>query len=381
MDSSECTDPMLPICEGMTCVACGDAGDPDGSCAAKDSGFPACGDDGACVQCTATNPSACSDTTPVCDGPTSACVGCRYHEQCSATACDIETGACFDDGCVVEVDGDAGPIDTISEAIGDGCVIRVHQAAGGYPEELVIDGALQVAIVGVETNPFPAVTGLGVSANPALTVSGGAVVYVQDMQFSGNDAGGTGITVDGGAVYLDRTSVVTNAGGGLVLQNGAEGHVRNSFIGGDFDVFAASVDVSSLEVSYSSLVGSGGASPALTCTGAVTVNIRNSIVVSRADAGDDIQCDDAAFTFTATEVAMPGEGNTSVGQMGMPESTAWFEDYGGGDFHLTPGGGDAGEATFAAVARWQLGDPAVDIDGEPRPNTEGAPDIAGADIP
>jgi hypothetical protein len=33
------------------------------------------------------------------------------------------------------------------------------------------------------------------------------------------------------------------------------------------------------------------------------------------------------------------------------------------------------------AAIWQTGDPTTDIDGDPRPSTDGSPDIAGADIP
>ena len=39
----------------------------------------------------------------------------------------------------------------------------------------------------------------------------------------------------------------------------------------------------------------------------------------------------------------------------------------------------SGASVFANVAVWQAGDPDVDIDGTPRPTTDGAMDFAGAD--
>jgi hypothetical protein len=55
----------------------------------------------------------------------------------------------------------------------------------------------------------------------------------------------------------------------------------------------------------------------------------------------------------------------------------WFTNYLTGDFHLSamhPGAIDT-----AAV--WMTGDPMVDIDGDARVNTDGSPDVAGADVP
>ena len=39
-DSTECTDPLLPVCEGMSCVGCNDAADPDAACQASDAATP-----------------------------------------------------------------------------------------------------------------------------------------------------------------------------------------------------------------------------------------------------------------------------------------------------------------------------------------------------
>ena len=76
-------------------------------------------------------------------------------------------------------------------------------------------------------------------------------------------------------------------------------------------------------------------------------------------------------TNTASEAALSGDGNVGLDDMNV----SWFVDYNGGDFHLaTP------PAIIATAALWEDGDPLTDIDGDLRPRTVGAPDVAGADI-
>jgi hypothetical protein len=375
LTSDECTDPAAPICENLMCVPCGDATDPDGACEDKDASAPACRDDGQCVQCTGTNASACGDVTPVC-GDASECVGCTYHEQCPESACQIDTGACFDDTCVVTVDGDgAAQYSSIAEGITNGCVVIVHELDddASYQEALSING-MSVALLAAD-GQLPRVQGTG--GDPTLTVSGGADVYVQGLTLSLNGSA-EGVLVDGASVWLDRSRVVQNTGGGVTLTNGADGQVRNCYVGGNSDVPAMTVNGSSVDVRYSTLGGFFDA-PALACTSPNAVTVRNSIVVSRA-VTSDIDCDDAVMTYSATEVLVEGMGNVAVGAFDAPDATAWFLNYNSGNFGLTPGGENTGEGEFGDVAQWQPGDPDVDIDGDPRP-TEPGPDAAGADVP
>jgi hypothetical protein len=67
-----------------------------------------------------------------------------------------------------------------------------------------------------------------------------------------------------------------------------------------------------------------------------------------------------------------GTGNIDLGD---PEQVpVLFENLDNGDLRLTA----AGVTAFTDVALWQSGDPAADIDGNPRPSTDGTPDVCGA---
>lgn len=369
--SLECLDPGSPICVDAACVPCAS----DEECLAKSAGAPACGEDGRCVACTPTNASACGGTTPVCDAAVNECVGCEFHEQCVGTACDIATGACFSGDCVVEVDGDDAGADyeSIQDAIMDGCVVLVHDAAGGYPEEVSIEGDVRVAILAAD-GTSPILGGALGSGQPALEVSGGATAYVQRLRINGNDMGGLGVSVDGAAVYLDQTEMVGNGGGGILLTGGATGQLRNCFVEGDSDIVAMTVDGSAADILYTTLGGQFDA-PALLCTDPMEVTVRNSIMVSRA-VTSDLECDDASISFTATEFMVPGEGNVALGEMNMADATAWFDGYNTGDFGLSNPPADV-----LSTAQWRTGDPLVDMDGDARVAVDGEMEAAGADAP
>lgn len=366
-NSGECTNPAEPVCLDNECVPCTDTPEGDTACMSKDANFPVCNDDGQCVQCNAANDAACTDTTPVCDAGTSTCVGCTYHEQCDGTACDIATGACFDDVCLRTVDGD-GPadFDNISDAIADGCVITVHDGGAPYFENLEIDG-ITVAILAANGEQ-PRLQG-GTTAT--MTATGDANIYVQDMVVSLNGQD-VGVRAIGARVYLDRSQVLQNADGGIDLQTGSYSRLRNSFVGGNGNQFqdhhGIVVANSMLDVVYSSIVANdGNGADSLACSGAAG-SVRNSILVG-ADA-DSVDCDGVTLESNAVDEAIAG--NENVG----PLVTDWFLSV-PDELHLNV----EGVAAFAEIAEWNTGDPTVDIDGDPRPDTDATADHAGADRP
>jgi len=309
----------------------------------------------------------------VCNPALNECEGCSFHEQCAATACDIATGACFDEDCeVVEVDGDGGAdYDNIQAAIADGCVVIVHELDGGgvpYIGALDVDG-ITVAILAADGEQ-PIVQGTG--GEPSLELTGSATVYVQGLTFSGNTMA-EGIRADGASVYLDRTQVIGNDGGGIVLTTGADGHLRNCIVGANgANNFSPTTGIrvadSTIDVVYTTLaLNQGDAEDSMQCTNAGGT-FRNSIALG----SDTMSYACAGVTTTNSAFDGPVGGNTNVGAL----QPSWFDNVASSVFTLTPAGGTA----FGDIAQWAAGDPLVDIDGDARP-TEPGPDVAGADIP
>jgi hypothetical protein len=378
--SSECTDANAPLCLNELCVPCTDSDTPNSSCAEKDAGLGVCGNDGACVECTSSSAEACMGETPVCDEETSACIGCAAHDDCGDSACAFETGECLD-ACLLEVDGDGGADATTVQAAvgmvadGEDCTIVVHELDGNEYGTVVIDGGKRIALLAA-SGEEPVIQGSGIE--PGIELSEGAQLYADGLQLRLSGTGPGLIVKEVATVaYVDRCEVAQNSGGGITVSDGAELHLRNATVGGSLDVPALLVSDATAEVVYSTVLGSAGESAALACSGTATVDARNSILASRADAADDIDCEDATISYTATEVAVPGSGNVSIGVMGAAETTAWFEGYATGNFSLLA----AGATIFADIAQWQSGDPPTDIDGDLRPDRDGAADYAGADIP
>jgi hypothetical protein len=93
LNDSECHNPT-PVCNGSgadadTCRACAS----DSECAANTNGH-VCGA-GSCVACTTTNHSACTGSTPACDGATNTCVACNEVADCPlGDTCDSTTHTC-----------------------------------------------------------------------------------------------------------------------------------------------------------------------------------------------------------------------------------------------------------------------------------------------
>ncbi|MBK6923525.1 MAG: hypothetical protein IPH07_39420 [Deltaproteobacteria bacterium] len=376
----ECGGPGTPICIDQVCSPC----ESDAQCAAKDPANPACRDDGQCVQCTASNDDGCGGATPICDAAVNTCMGCAFHEQCPDSACRIATGECFDEADVHTV-GAGQDFEDFTAAAGSlGAEMAVLRVASGptYDEAIVLSGSSAVWAI-LDANPDDDTLPLWArtSGNTStLSIDAGAEVYIQGISVSSNTGSSMfpGIAVDNASLYLDRAWVVTNLGGGISLDNGGYALVRNSFVGGVLDIPAVTASDSTLEGFYSSLIGSAGESASVMCNAGATVTVRNSLLLSRADAASDIQCSNASISDSVTEANFPGGSNiTTVGVMGATESMSWFAGYASGNFHLTP----MAPAAILTAAQWQSGDPLVDIDGDARPGVDGSADVAGADIP
>ncbi len=383
-DDSGCEEPA-PFCVEGRCVPCSLAPDPAAACAGLTPERPLC-DEGQCVACTVDDASACEGLTPVCELGTGTCIGCTRHEECPQSACQIEEGDCLPVDRVWLVDGDAGscaaadgselaPYCTMAAAldnIGIGeagtLLVRARDGDAAYPAGFTITGSRVVAIRGLPEE-LPRFSGGGVGA--PITISGGAVAYLDRGRVDGSSVT-EAVQVVGAVLHLDGWRVVLNPAGGISLSNGATLHARNSVIGANgsslINAQALRATASTFELRYVTVAGNDSSGTAsIMCTGGSAGLVHNAIVV--AVDPDSIACPGLSLDHSAIDSELAGDG--VVLQAAFDPS--WFVAPGAGDFHVEPG------HPFEDVAQWQVGDPAVDLDGDPRPGAPGAPDVAGAD--
>lgn len=366
--SIDCDDPDSPVCVDGTCVGCSS----DQQCEDKNANVPACDPSGHCVECSATNTDACVGTVPLCDADVGSCVGCTFHEQCPGSACHIYTGACFAPSSVVHV-GPTQAFTTISSAVasvmdGEEAVLLVD--AGTYNEPSVhVSGDRQVAILAADDG-----AGFTWSANGGvahLVVDNGAEAYLQSLRITLNlNSGLEALQADGAALYLDRLQFITNDHGAVAFVGGATGQIRSSFVMSGFTTAGVVVSDSTLDVVYSTLAAMNA--NALYCEGAFVTNVRNSLIV-RSQSTPAVSCDGATFETSASPEMLDGTANVELPGF----SGTWFLNYGGTELSLTANAPDE----LLTTAVWLEGDPLVDFHGDARPNVEGSPDAAGADLP
>ena len=383
-NDDSCIEPS-PFCRDGSCVPCSATKDPDTACATLLPERPLC-IDGECIACTAADPSVCQGTTPICEAETGTCVGCTRHEQCPDSACHLEAGSCMPVDRVWWVDGDArdcgladgtevAPYCTVADAltnigVGELGTLRIHarELGAAYMESITVGAGRVVAMLPADEG-VPRLSGSGVVA--PLTVTGGAVVYLQGARIEGSvDA--FAISVVGSVAHLHEARLVLNVGGGIALSNGSQLQAENSVLGangsGLVDAQALRVVDSSFDLRYVTMAGNDGTGvSSILCTGASNGSIRNGIVVG-VDPGS-VECRDLVIETSATDDTLRGDGVVPVGTF----EASWFVAPGSGDFHLAPG------HPFTDVAQWETGDPPVDLDGDRRPLRAGTPDVAGAD--
>lgn len=376
MDNAECMDAALPFCVDEVCSPCSASVDvtPDEACAGLDEATPLCIGD-ACVQCSASNASACEGTTPLCDDASNTCIACSFHEECQDNldlpACNIATGACFSNDAVTPVNlSGANALQNAVNAVADGAEHAIVITGGSGLHTVTVDGGKTIAIV----SDSDAVRTINGSTSAVLTVTGnGTTVFLHRVRLEDSDD--AGVSVESSAtLYADSTQVIGNDGGGIELAAGTSGFLRNCMVGRNGDEFASTTGIDSagdLNVLYSSIIANDGdGADSLLCGGGAAV-VRNSIFIG-SDASS-IDCGTLDASNSAFDEAVPGDENENVGAL----DPGWFQSLASADFRLTT----AGQSEFADVATWELGDPPFDFDGTDRPNTDGAADYAGADVP
>jgi hypothetical protein len=276
-----------------------------------------------------------------------------------------DNGACPGDG------SEAAPFCLIQDAIdavgpqGAGTIWIAPGAGIGYAEDLSIVDGQTIALGGSGVAPS-VLNPVADGATSTLTVAGAStVVYLEHLllRVSGE---GPAIDVSAGTLVGTRLQLRQNAGGAIALTDGANLSLVNSIVG-SISPFATALSVteSTADLLHVTLVGSSA--PALSCDAPLSVTLRNTIVLE-AWIGPELECDEAVLVNSATEAEV-GDFTTN--------GPNWFVSLGASDFHLTP----EGAAAFDGLGQWNTGDPLTDIDGDPRPGVDGAPDFPGADVP
>jgi hypothetical protein len=234
--ASHCSDPAKPFCAANKCVPCNMA--PAGqTCAMLAAARPVCGPMGACVECNA--PADCmAAPKPICQA--NMCVACTGDAQC-ATKLGASPGVCLahlDGRCATEAD-------TIHVRAGNGCgalgtmaqpactldaaralindsrrLVLVHGPVEGFDWTLPAGGP--VSIIGQHS---AAVSG---GARVGARFSGTGEVYMRDMTVSYSMLQGI-VAGQGTTLRLDRMTVQTNGGGGILL-DGARFDIRNTLV-------------------------------------------------------------------------------------------------------------------------------------------------------
>jgi hypothetical protein len=372
-EHDECTAAHAPFCSGGECVPCSGTLDPDAACASFNSGFPLCVDS-ECVQCTADDDSACQGDTPLCDAEARSCVGCTYHHQCPESACHIAEGSCLPTDRVWTVDGSGGgDYQSLADAltqIGSGQVGTIVINDGIYVGPFTISGDRVIAMVRGTGSPR-IISAIDIT-EPTFTITG-ATVYFQGVRMAATLNPEVTIDASGAKIWLDESTFrMTDYGGGAFsanqegtavrLRSAAELTMRNTTISDVSSDGSTGIDVgggSSATVLYST-IGAQSSSPSITCSNVGTVTVRNSILAAQTNPAHACGAADLISTAVRPNV-----------------NTSWFVNYGSGNLHLSA----TGSTQFADIATWLLGDPPFDLDGDARPDRDGTPDFAGADVP
>ncbi|MEO7730635.1 MAG: right-handed parallel beta-helix repeat-containing protein, partial [Kofleriaceae bacterium] len=176
---------------------------------------------GVCVLCTATDHALCKDTTPICADHM--CQACRNASDCPLSAVCLASGACADEGDVAYVDPMGSATTSCTKALPCMTVasgLATVTALGTPRPYLKLHGAIDEAVtiardVAVFADPDTTLT--RESGGPILTVTGTAVVEINDLTITRSHLGiDPGILTDGTtALTLKRVKISESKGHGV----------------------------------------------------------------------------------------------------------------------------------------------------------------------
>ncbi len=416
VESNECNQPPTPtpycspegVCVPCTEIDCADVGEST----------PVCDEvSGYCVGCTVDNPHSCPDAKPVCDPDKQKCVGCQQVDECVDSACNFEDGTCFplDNQLWVDIEGNCSeqhpgtsdkPVCSIGKAIElaneSNTVILVR--GGTYTGNL----NLETKYLAIRRAPGASEVTIKSLSGYTADIRGGSQIIFADVTFAESP---NGVSCTSSTIMFDnvriidhetygifsescnldvRRSIVLDAGiSGIEVRGGYldiintfithNGHGSNVDGGGLYARTGASVSIS-----YTTLfdnLGTIGEFSSIVCgdQGAVPeITIRNSVIYGNShDSLDTIRCEihawDSAYDWLAWEI--PQQWNNIL-MINEDNVDSYLEGNVGGVVRAVTGNGNP----LANLGRWQDGDPRKDFEGDLRPDFDGTPDYAGADV-
>lgn len=380
----------------------------------------------ACVQCTSSNPAACTATTPVC-GTDNMCRSCTSHAECSSNVC-LPDGSCALEPSVAYIAengsgstcGKLTPCQTLAAGLqtnrpyvkfaaglikdtqattvdsktvmiladagakldrdGDGPILMVQSsgAAGANVQifDLEITGATgapggdAIRLTANGGSPVLGLTRVTIDKNQGIGVtSAGGSLTISQSTFNGNDGGA--IAAANGSLTVSRSKFNGNQGGGISEMNGTFVVVGNVFYGngglnssvGGIAITTMPNGMNRLEFnSFALNTTQTGIGPAIQCFVSMFKARNNIMSDNRTSAA---QADQFAGSCTHTfSIMRPG--SVPTGDSG---SDPLFVDPSKGDLHIATASPARGSA-----------DPGSDLTGIASHDIDGVARVSPADI-
>lgn len=354
----------------------------------------------ACVQCTAAEPAACTNTTPVC-GANDACRGCVAHSECPSNVC-LPDGSCGTDSNVAYVDPTGtdntsctkvSPCTKVAKALAT--ARPFVKFAGTTDEAVAVNSARNVTFLAAPGAVLTRSTGAGAIItvsddntnlqvfdlsiknapnNPSgfglaiPSASGAPSVSLTRVTLSNNPGGG--ISASGGTLTVTQSKISVNAGGGISIL-GAQFTITNNFIvgngsGGSFYGGIQLNNISSAgthKIDFNTITantGGNGTYTGISCPSIIgTLTFSNDIIYGNTISGAGAQVGGAGCSCAYSDV-----GPTSFTGTGNINADPLFVNAAAGDFHITANSPCKDAADPAATLN-------VDFDGDSRPQGSG----------
>lgn len=350
-----------------------------------------------CVQCTTSEPGACSGATPACVN--TQCQKCTAHAQCTTSNVCLPDGSCADVAQVAYVAmGGSGsacsktnPCGTLSDGLNtpkpfvkvtgtvtdtktttiDGKAVTILADPGAQLSRSTPGVILQVQNDGADVQIFDLEITGGIGAgNAAVSLPNGGAPKLTLTRVKVDGNAGIGVLASSGMLKISKSIVSNNNGGGISI-SGAQFDITNCFIvenGGNSSALGG-IDISQIvspagtyRLDFNTIAANVGPATVIVNTGVncttigTTLTFDSNIIYGNAvNAGGKQLGGSPMCTATYSDVGPdPAAGATNINMLPM------FNGLAQGDFHLA----STSPCKDAADPASTIPD---DIDGDTRP--------------